>query len=154
MKSEKQKFDERQMLARARAGNMGFFILLITLSASCSLRLLLGREWASPEAELSVLIAPAFGAYVARCIYTGAYFQLREDGRWFKWLCAGWVALGAVAAWRTISRGSLIEGGMLTSDCSTPLLALIYLAALVAMALKRVKDRREEKREKQETELR
>lgn len=151
---EADRFDERQVIARAKAGNMAFCILLMTLFANWGLKILFGRAWATPDAEVSVLIAPAFGAYVARCIYTGAYFQLREDGRWFKWLCAGWVALGAAVAWQTISRGSLIEDGMLTSDCSTPLLALIYLAALVAMALKRVKDRREEKREKQETELR
>ena len=147
MKSEKQKFDERQMLARAKAGNMGFCILLITLIPNWGLKILFGRAWATPDAEVAVLTAPALGAYVVRCIYTGAYFNLREDDRGFKWLCAAWVALGAVAAWRTISRGSLIEGGMLTGDCVTPLLALIYLAALVAIALKRRKDAREEAEE-------
>ena len=97
MKSEKQKFDERQMLARAKAGNMGFCILLITLIANWGLKILFGRAWATPDAEVAVLIAPALGAYVVRCIYTGAYFNLREDDRGFKWLCAAWVALGAVA---------------------------------------------------------
>ena len=77
------RFDERQVIARAKAGNMAFFILMMTLFASCGLRVLLGREWATPGIGVLIAICPAVGAYIARCIYTGAFFGLREDGRMF-----------------------------------------------------------------------
>ena len=137
------RFDERQAIARAKAGNMAFCILLMTLFASCGLRVLLGREWATPG--VGALIA--IGAYIARCIYTGAFFGLRESGRTFLWLCVAWVVFGAAVVVRAFSRGGLLVDGMLTDDCLSILVALIYLAALVAMALKRRRNAREEAEE-------
>ena len=141
------RFDERQVIARAKAGNMAFFILMMTLFASCGLRVLLGREWATPGIGVLIAICPAAGAYIARCIYTGAFFGLREDGRMFLWLCVAWVVSGAAVVARALSRGGLVVDGMLTDHCLSILMALIYLAALVAMALKRRKDAREEAEE-------
>ena len=144
---EADRFDERQAIARAKAGNMAFLILLMTLFASCGLRVLLGWEWAALGVGALIAICPAAGAYIARCIYTGAFFGLREDGRMFLWLCVAWVVFGAAAVARAFSRGGLVVDGMLTDHCLSILMALIYLAALVAMALKRRKDAREEAEE-------
>ena len=144
---EADRFDERQAIARAKAGNMAFLILLMTLFASCGLRVLLGWEWAALGVGALIAICPAAGAYIARCIYTGAFFGLRESGRTFLWLCVAWVVFGAAAVARAFSRGGLVVDGMLTDDCLGILVAPIYLAALVAMALKRRKDAREEAEE-------
>ena len=109
--------------------------------------MLLGREWAAPGVGALIAICPAAGAYIARCIYTGAFFGLRESGGTFLWLCVAWVVFGAAAVARAFSRGGLVVDGMLTDDCLGILVALIYLAALVAMALKRRRDAREEAEE-------
>ena len=93
------------------------------------------------------IVAGLAGAYIARCIYTGAFFGLREDGRMFLWLCVAWVVSGAAVVARALSRGGLVVDGMLTDHCLSILMALIYLAALVAMALKRRRDAREEAEE-------
>ena len=144
MNGEKRKYDERQALSRARAGQMAFWILAAMVSASCLLREILGRPWATPFAEEVILILPPLIAWRVRCIWTDADDALneRQQHSW-KWYLAGTIVCTLLSI-GNIDRSGVLEDGILSYGWAWVPLALGYLAMLIAMILRRRKDRREE----------
>ena len=148
MSGEKRKYDERQALSRARAGQMAFWILAALVAASCLLREILGRPWATPLAEEVILIFPPLVAWRVRCIWTDADAPLYDRQRRSLGLDIASIVTSLVLGIQGIRRGlKAEENGMLTEECAWLLFALGFGAILIASALRRRKDRREEAEE-------
>ena len=147
MNGEKRKYDERQALSRARAGQMAFWILAALVAASCLLREILGRPWATPLAELGILVIPPGSAWRVRCIWTDADAPLYDRQRRSLGLDIASIVTSLVLGIQGIRRGLTAENGMLTEECAWLLFALGSGAILIASALRRRKDAREEAEE-------
>lgn len=147
MSGEKRKYDERQALSRARAGQMAFWILAALVAASCLLREILGRPWATPLAEEVILIFPPLVAWRVRCIWTDADAPLYDRQRRSLGLDIASIVTSLVLGIQGIRRGLTAENGMLTEECAWLLFALGFGAILIASALRRRKDAREEAEE-------
>ena len=91
-----------------------------------------------------MLLLIAGTVYVLRCVWTDAYFALREKpktwGRIFAAMLVVNVALGVMV----ILDGDMVEDGLLTFPAANLLIAAMFAALLITMALKRRKDAREE----------
>ena len=147
MSGEKRKYDERQALSRARAGQMAFWMLAAMVSAGCLLREILGRPWATPLAEEAILIFPPLTVWRVRCIWTDSDDTLNERQRHsWKWYLAGTIMCTLLGI-GNIDRSGVLEDGMLSYGWVWVPLALGYLALVIAMLLRRRKDRREEAEE-------
>ena len=147
MSGEKRKYDERQALSRARAGQMAFWILAALVAASCLLREILGRPWATPFAEEVILIFPPLVAWRVRCIWTDADAPLHGRQQRSLGLDIASIVTSLLLGIQGIRRGLTAENGMLTEECAWLLGALGLGAILIASALRRRKDRREEAEE-------
>ena len=147
MSGEKRKYDERQALSRARAGQMAFWILAAMVSANCLLREILGRPWATPLAEEVILILPPLIAWRVRCIWTDADAPLHDRQRRSLGLDIAKIVTSLLLGIQGIRRGLTAENGMLTEECAWLLFALGFGAILIASALRRRKDAREEAEE-------
>ena len=137
------RYDERQALSRARAGNMAFWLLAALLLIDGFLGEL-GVRWATPFVEMATLALAAGTAYVLRCVWTDAYFALKEKPRAYVCLFAVALAINAASSGMAIASGELLEDGLLTFRFLNLMIVLMFASLLAAIGLRRLRDRREE----------
>ncbi len=136
--------DERQAQARANAAKLALEVLAALMLVNGFVREAWQFAWAGPFMETVVLLLIAGTVYVLRCVWTDAYFALREKpktwGRIFAAMLVVNVALGVMV----ILDGDLVEDGLLTFPAANLLIAVMFASLLITMALKRRRDAREE----------
>ena len=122
------RYDERQAQARANAAKLALEVLAALMLVNGFVREAWQFAWAGPFMETVVLLLIAGTVYVLRCVWTDAYFALREKPK----------------TWGRIFVAMLI---VLTFPAANLLIAVMYASLLITMALKRRKDAREEAEE-------
>ena len=141
------RYDERQVVARAKAAQLALGVLAALMLVNGFVREILQTAWAGPFLETVVLLLIAGTVYVLRCVWTDAYFALREKpktwGRIFAAMLVVNVALGVMV----ILDGDMVEDGLLTFPAANLLIAVMFASLLITMALKRRRDAREEAEE-------
>ena len=137
------RYDERQALSRVRAGNMAFWLLAALLLIDGFLGEM-GVRWATPFVEMATLALAAGTAYVLRCVWTDAYFALKEKPRAYVCLFAVALAVNAASGVMAIAGGELLEDGLLTFRFLNLAITLMFAALLAAIGIKRRRARREE----------
>ena len=138
------RYDERQVVARAKAAQLALGVLAALMLVNGFVREILQTAWAGPFLEAGTLLMAAATVYVLRCVWTDAYFSLRERPKTWAHIFAVVMVLNAVLGIVSILRGEMVENGLLTFRAANPMLAAMFAVLLIALALKRRKDRREE----------
>ena len=103
--------------------------------------------WAGPFLETVVLLLIAGTVYVLRCVWTDAYFALREKPKTWGRVFIAMLLVNAALGIMVILDGELVEDGLLTFPAANLLIAAMFAALLITMALKRRRDAREEAEE-------
>ena len=138
------RYDERQMVARAKAAQLALGVLAALMLVNGFVRELLQTAWAGPFMEAGTLLMAAATVYVLRCVWTDAYFSLRERPKIWARVFAVMLALNAALGIVAIVDGDVLEDGLLTYRAANLMIAAMFAALLIAVALKRRKNAREE----------
>lgn len=132
------KFDERQALARGRAGHTAFVVLIFYLLADYLLAVG-GHVWAKPGTDAIVGIFLASTVFTVEAVRRDAYFSMGENVKksmiWF----VLYGLLFSANAVLCVRRGQLIEDGLLTGKViyiGMSVESIVTLAALVVKALR------------------
>ena len=132
------RYDERQAQARANAAKLALEALAALMLVNGFVREAWQFAWAGPFLEAVVLLLIAGTVYVLRCVWTDAYFALREKpktwGRIFVAMLVVNVALGVGSAglvsWHHGGMVSISYGVMSGIVSTAILVALVLLYAL------------------------
>ena len=138
------RYDERQVVARAKAAQLALGVLAALMLVNGFVREILQTAWAGPFLEAGTLLMVAATVYGLRCVWTDAYFSLRERPKTWARIFAVMMVLNAALGIVAIVDGDVLEDGLLTYRAANLMIAAMFVALLIAVALKRRKDRREE----------
>ena len=141
------RYDERQAQARANAAKLALEVLAALMLVNGFVREILQTAWAGPFLEAGTLLMVAATVYGLRCVWTDAYFSLRERPKTWARIFAVMTVLNAALGIVAIVDGDVLEDGLLTYRAANLMIAAMFVALLIAVALKRRKDRREEAEE-------
>ena len=72
------RYDERQVVARAKAAQLALGVLAALMLVNGFVREILQTAWAGPFLEAGTLLMVAATVYGLRCVWTDAYFSLWE----------------------------------------------------------------------------
>ena len=138
------RYDERQAQARANAAKLALEVLAALMLVNGFVREAWQFAWAGPFMETVVLLLIAGTVYVLRCVWTDAYFALREKPKTWGRIFAAMLVINAALGVMVILDGDMVEDGLLTFPAANLLIAAMFAALLITMALKRRRDAREE----------
>ena len=138
------RYDERQAQARANAAKLALEVLAALMLVNGFVREVWQFAWAGPFMETVVLLLVAGTVYVLRCVWTDAYFALREKPKTWERIFVTMLLVNAALGVMVILDGDLVEDGLLTFPAANLLIAVMFASLLITMALKRRKDAREE----------
>ena len=140
------RYDERQVVARAKAAQLALGVLTALMLVNGFVREILQTAWAGPFLEAGTLLMVAATVYGLRCVWTDAYFSRERPKTWAR-IFAVMTVLNAALGIVAIVDGDVLEDGLLTYRAANLMIAAMFVALLIAVALKRRKDRREEAEE-------
>ena len=138
------RYDERQAQARANAAKLALEVLSALMLVNGFVREAWQFAWAGPFMETVVLLLIAGTVYVLRCVWTDAYFALREKPKTWGRIFAAMLVVNAALGVMVILDGDMVEDGLLTFPAANLLIAVMFASLLITMALKRRRDAREE----------
>ena len=138
------RYDARQAQARANAAKLALDGLPALMLLNGFVREVWQFAWAGPFLETVVLLLIAGTVYVLRCVWTDAYFALREKPKTWGRVFIAMLLVNAALGIMVILDGELVEDGLLAFPAANLLIAAMFAALLITMALKRRKDAREE----------
>lgn len=141
------RYDERQAQARANAAKLALEVLAALMLLNGFVREAWQFAWAGPFLETVVLLLIAGTVYVLRCVWTDAYFALREKPKTWGRIFVAMLVVNAALGIMVILDGELVEDGLLTFPAANLLIAVMFASLLITMALKRRRDAREEAEE-------
>lgn len=139
-------FDERQLLARARAAESALSVLVVYLFADF-LAAETGHVWAEPGADAMLGLCLALTVFSVEAVHRDAYFAIGENLKntsiWFSL----YGLLFTANAVLYLARGQLIENGLLTRKVMYAGLSVQYIATLAAVAARLLRAKREDAEE-------
>lgn len=131
-------YDERQALLRAKGYKLGYTVTI--LLEVLALFLVEFGVIPLPCATLAIWTGLLAGiiTFAVYCIMKDAFFAINEKGTYYMVLCAVIVlADGATAVSRFVD-GSILENGLPTfSSCNALMMAVCFLAVLIALLLRK-----------------
>ena len=135
------RYDERQAQARANAAKLALEVLAALMLVNGFVREAWQFAWAGPFMETVVLLLIAGTVYVLRCVWTDAYFALREKPKTWGRIFVAMLVVNAALGVMVILDGDMVEDGLLTFPAANLLIAVMFASLLITMALKRRKVR-------------
>lgn len=143
--SIKCRFDERQEIVRGRGYKYAFFTMMICMAVFACLNESADLEQhIEGSLEMVIAICAGVAVYASYCIWHEGYFALNENqGR----LLIVFIILGVMnvvlggMAWR---EGRCFENGVLTINFSNAVCGVLSLWVSVMVALKWMRDRKED----------
>ena len=108
------RYDERQAQARANAAKLALEVLAALMLVNGFVREAWQFAWAGPFMETVVLLLIAGTVYVLRCVWTDAYFALREKPKTWGRIFAAMLVVNAALGVMVILDGDMVEDGLLT----------------------------------------
>ena len=139
-------YDEMQLKIRAKGYQIGFYTALFLLMIIVLLY----------ELNYLTVVTPGFAAFAALilsvtvftiyCILHDAFISIRGDSRTQIAVFSLVVLAEGLASIRYLTEGELFKNGVLTFDCGAPSLMFIcFLAILITLIIKTVRNRKEAK---------
>ena len=137
-------YDEMQLKIRAKGYQIGFYTALF-------LMLILILLW---ELNWLTAVTPGFAVYTALlvsvtvfaiyCILNDAFLAIRGNANRYFWLFGLVIVLEGIVAVRNIINNEMLEDGKLAFGSGAPaVMAVCFLAILITLAVKTVRNRKE-----------
>lgn len=142
-RQEKNRYDERQVLARLQAYELSFFILIGWNLLWATAAVVFGRQFFQPGLELLLGVLLAMTVFGVFCVCKGAFSAGKRRGETAYMILLAIVgASNVVTGVGRVRAEGLIEDGVLKSSVLPLVLAGIFLVMLIALGVKRLVDRR------------
>lgn len=135
-KKEKFTYDERQKAARGEAYKYAFYVLIIYNAVYALLDMALEKPWAESLTGQFIGICLAVLVHIIYSIWHECYFSMNEEPKRVLLFFGIIAAVNAVIAVMQALEGELVENGMLTNQCANLIVAVMFGAVLIALALK------------------
>lgn len=135
-------YDERQKLVRGECYRAAFWVLSAYLAVSGLFTVITGVEWAEPAVASFLGFCLAATVFVLLCIRRDAYFMVNERPRFYTRLFSV-VALveTALIVWNLADGKSWLTDGRLNHNVMNAAVLAMFLAVLVALALRRAREK-------------
>lgn len=136
------KFDERQIVARGKAFQFGFFALMIVICIDACLKMVDMAFYEDPLGEFAAIFI-ALIVFAAQSIRYDAFKGYNKNGRS---LIIIYVVVTISQLFNTISEinsGSLVADGKLTLSCISPICLVTFASVLLMVLIKQRSDRLE-----------
>lgn len=144
---EPAKYDERQEAIRGIVFKKAFYTLVIYNIAYGVFDMATGIVWCDRFTGVFIGICLALTVFAVCSIMSGAYFRIDEKPTVWVSVIAVVSLINAIISIIRIVNGEFIIDGMLSYNSVNLIVALMFLAALIAMAVKRARDKRSEETE-------
>lgn len=144
---EPAKYDERQEAIRGIVFKKAFYTLVIYNIAYGVFDMATGIVWCDRFTGVFIGICLALTVFAVCSIMSGAYFRIDEKPTVWVSVIAVVSLINAIISIIRIVNGEFIIDGMLSYNSVNLIVALMFLAALIAMAVKRARDKRGEETE-------
>lgn len=136
------KYDERQLLARSRAYQAGFFTFMICIGLDAFMKIFDVSIFEDPMGEFTALFA-ALIVFAVTAIRHDAFLGLNR--KWKSQVIL-YTIITLLQLFNTVTAfrdGELIRDGKLTLKCISPLCMLTFGIVLIAMIMRRFGEERE-----------
>ena len=140
---KKQKYDERQLMARGKAYQWGCMAFIITLGLWAVLRAVFGLD-AEPFGEYLLLLSVPFAVVLIVCINEDAYDPINIKPGMILFSFMPFVALFLLIA-KIRDKTPLLVGKCLTEDAGLLAIYLAWVVSSIAYWIKYAKDTKAEK---------
>jgi|GEM_PF-462283 hypothetical protein len=150
---KRNKFDERQLMIRAKAYRLGFASLIIADLVIMYLDTLKGwKESVDSSFAIVAALAVSFLVFSLYCILNDAFFQRKDNPKEYLIFCViVCVCEGYVVISHLIENGSLYEDGKLTmTPGGSLLLGGLFLIDVIAIIIKTLVNKARETEEEEE----
>ena len=140
-------YDERQQVQRGAAAQRAYLTLLFLLAVNAMVSGAMELHWADPGVDALLCMFASVAVFVVECIRRDAYFTVKQTPR-SGILIFTLVTLCQVPA--TVMHaveGDFVVNGRLTLAAISPACMVVFTVVLVAIVLKRRRDKREESEE-------
>lgn len=126
-------YDERQELARGKAFRVGFLTLMVYSVVYGWLSDMTGFAWGTQFTCGIVAMCVGIGVFVVKCVWSDAYFSLRERPRRYALLFAAIVVMNLSNGLRDLHKGAQ-DRDMAVISLSVAITALVVLISIGAKA--------------------
>ena len=136
--------DERQLLVRGKAYQIGFFLYMAELAVLMLLEgLKLWVPFTSGALYVLTLLIP-IGFYAVYCVFHDAYLGIHA--KWKNFLALGLFLclIEGIGTVGDIRSGEMVVNGQLTGKCINPGVAVLWLVILAALMICRGQNARED----------
>lgn len=149
-KANEGKYDERQLIARGKAGLHAYLALSAYLLASY----VAGADgaWAEPSAEAAIGLYVGLGVFIVECIRCDAYFTVDQNAKSYAIVCAVCALAFGLLAIRRLRAGEMLADGLVTIKALTLVVAVWGLAISAAIVLRLWRAKREDEEDKEDDE--
>lgn len=144
---EPAKYDERQEAIRGIVFKKAFYTLVVYNIAYGVFDMATGIVWCDRFTGVFIGICLALTVFAVCSIMSGAYFRIDEKPTVWVSVIAVVSLINAIISIIRIVNGEFIIDGMLSYNSVNLIVALMFLAVLIAMAVKRARDKRSEETE-------
>ncbi len=129
-----EQFDERQLLARNKAYQFGFFAFLVAVCIDACLKLTGIAPYFDPVGEFAAVFV-AVTVFAIQAIRQDAFMALNR--RWRSQLILYIVIciMQFLSAASYLKEGTLVQDGKLTLKCVGPLCGIVFLVIVVVMVI-------------------
>ena len=145
-KKSRGEYDERQVLVRGKAYQIGFFTSLGAGAVYCIASAVLNRQLAEDGFAVFFVLLVGAGAFVVNCIMNDAFFAVSEK---MKPAVIIIIILAAIVAQYftiadNVSEGIILrEDGVISAHAAPIVTCSFLIAVLAALAIKLIKSRKE-----------
>ena len=148
-KGKEKRFDERQMIARGQAYQVGFFTMLGYFFLY-GIMDGLGLVWCETFMGCFVGVMLGAAAFALTAIRKDAYLALNENMKTFCWVGGLFIVANLLGTIADIMEGKLIVDGKLTTAAADSLVMTLWLVILVAQLIHYRKLKKQEKADEEE----
>lgn len=137
------KYDERQQFVRGKGFKFGFFTLMVyNILYGCA-DVIMEKQFMDNMMAMFLGISLSAIVYVSYCVWNEGYFSLNENPKRVMSVFAMLAALNFLLAAVNISRGMVIEDGIITYRCVNLLCGIMFLIIFMVVFAKWLCNRRE-----------
>ena len=137
-------YDERQMVQRGAAAQRAFVTLLLLLCVNGIVSGALDVHWAQPGVDSFLCMFASVAVFVVECIRRDAYFTVSQTPRSGITIFTIVTLCQVPATIMHAVDGDFIADGRVTLAVINPACMVVFAVALVAILIKRSRDKRED----------
>lgn len=139
-------FDEMQLIKRAKGYKIGYFILLIGLTAYAGLSAYNPdlKNRVEPTIAVFIIMMISILIFAIYCIFNEAFFTIGENSKGYAMVCVAMILLNGIGGYNSISEGEFLKDGVLGYDGTGNLIVTaVFTVILICIIVKSIMNKRE-----------